>query len=354
MQTTTRTAPRGRNDFPERNITLGNHTGDRHPKKNHSQTGRTGNDFLKTTFHVIPATRCYPVFNKDNYNYLLASAENYSKLLGSSFDFISEEKDFTGLFKHFETLLPERQILSITENRKRLSFKIGFGDGFLFYEVFFIPIELLNRTEGTFRDILLCFFQHFGQTYHFPKKENLFDYEMIVGNFEEWYNREDDLERWDFLRAYRDGYINDTFNLLYQKPSRSIKELKKLINGYKAKTVKEKQLIASIKQGIKIINRNKDIFSSVSRPEYPEDEDEYCWVSAERLIRFTYFVDDIVSDSYLEIINEDSNEFGNEYFPGKSLTLSPDTNTLLEIGFVECFFTWLSNFIKILSHDEGL
>jgi hypothetical protein len=353
MQRTKKTTLRSRSDSPERSIAVGHHERDKHFKKNDSQTGIPGNDFLNATFQPLPATRCYPVFNKKNYNYLKMSAKNYSILLGSSFDFMGEEKDFAALFRCFENILPEGQKLSITQENHRLSFKTGFGDDFLLHEVFFIPVEILNRTEGTFRDILLCFFQHFQKTYRLPKKETMFDYEMIVENFEEFTDRDEEMQQWDFLNAYRNGYIHDTLELLYQKPNRSISELKKLIKSYKAKNSKEKQLIASIRQGIKIINRNKDIFSYACRPEYLiQDDDESCPVEAERMIRFTYSPDDPVSNSYLEFINSDSGEFGNEYFPCKSLVITPDTDKLLEAGFIECFFIWLSKFTNILYHYE--
>jgi hypothetical protein len=36
----------------------------------------------------------------------------------------------------------------------------------------------------------------------------------------------------------------------------------------------------------------------------------------------------------------------NDYFPRNSLTLNPKTGQLLEVDFVECFFTWLAGFIN--------
>jgi len=315
-------------------------------------------NFLNTVFRPIPVIRLNPLFNRKNYDFLYLSARNYSRLLGSSFDYLPQEKDFTGLFRYFEEQLPCGQHLLLIEENSKLSFKVWFGYDFLISEVFFIPIEILNKTEGMFRDILLSFFQHFHQAYHFTKKENFYDYEMIVDfYFEEWneIEHEDDTELRNFLKAYRDGYINDTFSLIYQKSGRSIEELEKLIGNYAPRNSMEENLLISIKQGINIINMNKNIFSYVCRPEkddknfYDADEDDGM-IEAERMLRFVYSRYDYVTEGYLECINSDSGYIANEYFPRQSQTLTPDTNRLLEVDFVECFFTWLTEFIKKL-HD---
>jgi hypothetical protein len=78
------------------------------------------------------------------------------------------------------------------------------GNDFLIGEVFFIPIAILNKTEGAFRDIILSFFQVFYRAHHFPKKEDLYDYEVIVDYYmEERHEYDNDPERWNFIAAKR-------------------------------------------------------------------------------------------------------------------------------------------------------
>jgi hypothetical protein len=278
--------------------------------------------------------------------------------LGSSFDRLPDEKDFAGLFRYFERLLPEGQHLLLTEENKKPAFEVWFGDDFLTGEVFFIPIAILNQTEGAFRDMLLTFFQHFQQTHRFPPKGSFCDYEMIVEYYEEFHDRKEDPAVWDFLKAYREGYINDTFSLIYQKPGRSIGELEKLVESYNTKNKMEERLIASIRQGINILLMDKNIFEFILRPgendENFYDADDECIIDAERMLRFVYSGSDYVSESYLEYLNTESQDFANEYFPRNSLTLSPDTDKLLEVDFVECFFTWLTKFINILYDYEQI
>jgi hypothetical protein len=190
------------------------------------------------------------------------------------------------------------------------------------------------------------------------KKEYLYDYEMIVdGYLEEWYEQDDDPKLWNFLKAYREGYINETFSLVYQKPNRSIGKLEKLIESYIPKNSREENLLTSIKQGIKIIDMNKNIFDYVCRPGKDDenfyDVDEDSVIEADRLIRFVYSGNDYVSESYLEYINTESQDIANEYFPRNSLVLTPETNKLLEVDFVECFFTWLTEFTKNLYDYEN-
>jgi hypothetical protein len=72
------------------------------------------------------------------------------------------------------------------------------------------------------------------------------------------------------------------------------------------------------------------------------------------MLRFVYSGSDYVSESYLEYLNTESQDFANEYFPRNSLPLSPDTDKLLEVDFVECFFTWLIKFINILYDYEQI
>jgi hypothetical protein len=343
----------------QRNAANRRFVGNKHVQKNEAGSGKSKNDFLKHLFRPIPQTRFNPLFNRGSYDFLYRSARNYSNLLGSSFDRLPDEKDFAGLFRYFKSRLPERQHLLLTEENKKLSFKVWFGADFLINEVFFIPIQLLNRTEGVFRDIFLTFFQHFQQMHRFPKKNELYDYEIIVVcYFEEWYGQDDDPEVREFLKTYKEGYINDTFSLIYQKPGHSIEELEKLVENYSAKNEVEQKLMASIRQGINILLMNKSIFEFVRRPGENDENfygaDDDCIIEAERLIRFVYSGNDYVSESYLEYINTESMDSANEYFPRKSIVLSPDTDRLLEVDFVECFFTWLSDFIRNLYDYEQI
>ncbi|GAB6010063.1 hypothetical protein [Dysgonomonas reticulitermitis] len=343
---------------PERVAADGRLTGRKPPKADKAAGGKPGNDFLKTIFRPIPATQRNPLFNRKNYRFLYESARNYSDLSGSSFGLIPDDKDFSGLFRYFESLLPKGQHLLLTEEKRKLSFRVWFGYDFLMGEVFFIPIQILDKTGGVFRDILLLFFQLFQQTHHFPKKKDLYDYEMIVDSYlEEWRGQDIDPEARDFLAAYQKGYIDHTFSLVYQKPGHSIAGLEKMIKGYIPKSKREKRLIASIRQGINILRMNKNIFSYVRRPAenddnfYGPDDDDYI-IEAERLLRFVYSGNDYVSESLLEYISMASQDNANDYFPRNSLVLSPDTDRLLEPDFIERFFTWLTEFINILYDYE--
>jgi len=331
--------------------------GNKRSKTDEAGGGRPKNDFLKKVFRPLPATRFNPLFNVGNYDCLMASAKNYAGLLGSHFDYRSSKRDFLELFRYLENLLPEGQHLLLTEETGKLSFKIFFGYDFLDNEVFFIPIILLNWTEGQFRDILLTFFRHLQQSLHLPRKEDLYDYEVIVNcYFEEWYEYNEDEEVRDFLNAYSKGYIDDTFSLIYQKPNRPIVVLEEMIKRYTPKNKKEKSLIATIKHGINILRMNKNIFNFVCRPEKDESDfdstDDECIIEADRLIRFVYSGDDYVTDSYLESLNTEIGEYPSEYFPRNSLILTPLTDHLLEVNYVECFFSWLTEFINKLYEYE--
>jgi hypothetical protein len=327
--------------------------GDMRSKKDASPGGKPAANFLNMVFRPIPATRFHPLFNGNNYDFLYRSARNYSKLLGSSFRLRRQEKDFAGLFRYFENRLPKEQHLMLVEENKKLLFKIFFGNDFLTGEVFFIPIEILNKTESIFRDIILAFFQFFQQMHKLAQKEYLYDYEMIVdGYLEGWYEQDDDPKLRNFLEAYKEGYIDDTFSLIYQKPNRSIGKLGKLIESYMPKNNREENLLASVKQGVNILNMNRSIFDYVCRPGKDDENfyyaDEDSVIEADRLIRFVYSGNDYVTDGYIEYLNTESMDMACEYFPRNSLVLTPETDRLLEVDFVECFFTWLIEFIKNL------
>jgi hypothetical protein len=357
MQTKGRTLqPSGKHTL-KRVAADGGFAGDKHSKKDASPGEKPAGNFLNTVFRPIPATLFHPLCNRDNYDFLYKSARNYSRLLDSSFYLKKQEKDFAGLFRYFENRLPPGQYLMLVEENKKLLFKIFFGNDFLTGEVFFIPIEILNRTGGKIRDIILTFFQLFQQMHKLEKKEDLYDYEMIVdGYLDGWYENDNDPQIEAFLKAYRNGYINDTFSLVYQQPSRSSGELEKLIESYTPKNDREENLLKSIKQGINIIDMNKNIFDYVCLPEKNDenfyDVDDECIIEAGRLIRFVYSGNDYVTDCYLEYINTESMDMACEYFPRNSLLLTPATDRLLEVDFVECFFTWLTGFIKNLYDYE--
>jgi hypothetical protein len=131
-----------------------------------------------------------------------------------------------------------------------------------------------------------------------------------------------------------------------------------MIKRHAVKNEAEKRLITSINQGINILLMDKNIFDHVRHPGendenfYGMNGEEYI-IEAERLLRFVYSGNDYVSESYLEYINTESQDFANEYFPRNSLVLTPETDELLEVDFVECFFTWLTEFIKNLYDYEN-
>jgi hypothetical protein len=94
----------------------------------------------------------------------------------------------------------------------------------------------------------------------------------------------------------------------------------------------------------------KSIFAYVRRPAEPDDnffdpDDEYM-IEAERMLRFVYSGSDFVSECCLEYLNAESGNCANEYFPRNSIVLTPETDRLLEVDFVESFFTWLGEFIS--------
>jgi hypothetical protein len=311
---------------------------------------------LNRVFQPIPAFRLSPLFNRKNYDCLYASAKHYAGLLGSHFDFQASGTDYKELFRYFESLLPRYQHLLIMEESGKLSFKVWFGEDYLQWEVFFIPIDILNKTEGRFRDILLAFFQLFRQAHRLPAKEDMYDYEMIVDCYEDCYEPDEDPARAECIKAYEAGYIHDTFALIYRKPGRSVEELEQLIKSYPAQNGAEDRLLCSIRTGINLLLTGKSIFDYVSQPEYPDDTcydpDEACVVEAERMLRFIYTGNDAVSESYLEYLNHECGEIANEYFPRNSLALTPETDRLLEVDFVESFFTWLNEFITNLYDYE--
>jgi len=356
MQTKDKTRnvqPTGKHSI-ERTIPLGHFARRKRAKANETAVGKPSVNFLSKVFHPIPLIRLNPLFTGKNYDFLYKSARNYSKLLGSSFNFKPQKNDFARLFRYFEKLLPNGQQLALIQKGKKLSFQVRFGYDYLIGEVFYIPIEILDNAEGIFREILLSFFQHFRHMHRFSKKECFYDYEIIVDYYlEDLYHEDDqDPEILEFLKAYKDGYIHDIFSLVYQKSKHPIKELEKLIENYTPKNCLEKSLLISVKEGINLIKTGKNIFSYVRHPR-EVDENFYAVeydfiIEAERLLRLVYSENDYVTESYLEYLNAENSQYSNEYVPCQSMDLTPGADHLIEAGFVEHFFTWLAEFISIV------
>ena len=356
--------PSGTNSLT-RDVPLGHFARRKQTKARKTAVGKPNNHFLNKVFRPFPAVRANPLFTDKSFDYLYKSARNYSKQLGSSFDFRGKKQnDFWRLFRYFEKRLPHNQTLLLIQQEQKLSFKISFSGDFLIGEVFFIPIKILRGIEGTFREIVLSFFQYLFHTHRFQKKENSYDYDMIMNcHFDEW-NRTDDedeeeVQRYeDFLIAYKEGYIHDTFSLIYQKPACSLEELTALTDNYIPQNREEKNVLTTIREGTEIIKTGKDIFDYAYRPKEGDDNfyhiDEEQVIDAERLLRFVYSRLDDMSSGYLEYLECESQEAANEYFPCQFLLLTPDNASLIGDGFVECFFTWLNEFIQKLHEYEVL
>jgi hypothetical protein len=107
---------------------------------------------------------------------------------------------------------------------------------------------------------------------------------------------------------------------------------------------------------LRLCKPNISIYRYVCRPasndeNFVETDDDYI-IEADRFIRYVYSSGDYVSEGYIEHLNAECGEYAHEYFRRNSLILSPETCRLLEVDYVESFFTWLDEFIYNLNKYE--
>ena len=102
--------PGGTNSLT-RDVPLGHFSRRKQTKARKTAVGKPNNHFLNKVFRPFSAVRANPLFTDKSFDYLYKSARNYSKQLGSSFDFRGKKQnDFLRLFRYFEKRLPKSQM----------------------------------------------------------------------------------------------------------------------------------------------------------------------------------------------------------------------------------------------------
>lgn len=312
------------------------------------------NDFLKEEFKSIPARELDPLFSDDNYRFLYESAKNYCGLLKKEFAVDYDPDDIEYMYNHFDSLIPGGHNLVIFDMDGRLQFRI---DEICHSQtLFYIPCEILDKTKGQFREILLQFFRILKFVHNLTSQRNSYhceglfqeiDYndELIEEGQEAEIEMDDDYVK--LLRSYRNGKIGATLDQVDKHPDYAPGELFDIIEKYEPRDDQEKAILTIISKGLdEYLSSEIPIFNYVAAPDY--DPESSTPMEANELIMIVY-AEDWVSQNMIESINCSCEECESEYFSSGKIELTPNTDVLMEKNdFAKPFLDWVCKLCDLL------
>lgn len=324
-------------------------------QKSAGTISRAGNDFLKKEFQPIKAIDIFHWSNSENYKNLYKAAKNYSALLGSSFA-LKYDGDFTALYGYLnDKVKPFDQQLSIVNDDDILSFNLSYSKDFLSQILYFIPCKILTITEGDFKEILVRLFRQFSSQGILSMYME-WDVEMLLRDWLDVENKDDtDEEYYDLAKRYQDGDIRDVFKYIYSQ-EHNLEGLEKMTIAYKVQNEQEAGIIDLVTKGVEIFKLNKSIMNYVrdGKEDLTEEEREDFdyGISADRMMRVVYDLEDRINEAMVEMLDNEGTEGYSDYIPATSLTLTKDTDKLLIHGYPEVFCVWLEELIYKLNSYE--
>lgn len=315
-------------------------------EKNRNEVGKSTNDFLTSVFKPIEIGEFDKRYSMDSYLYLYETAKKY--LTDNDLPFkLKPDGDFTKLFTYFERSL-ELDSISVYPMITQLDNKLEF----MLYNIFssetlhFIPINILHKTEGHFREIIREFFTFFFHDQNLTKNEE--QHEMgYLDSEEEYFDEGEDYESCfhDFVMRLKYGDIGDLYNEIEESLPKSAFELINMIENYKPKNNAEKKLLNCISKGLSILKSGKKIFDYSTIHANLDHSCIYCTI--DYTLRFIYSEEEM-NEFIVRCVNDSASD-GSEFFSSNFIPLSPDKSRAFRNDpFVVNFFDWIINLIDIL------
>lgn len=350
MRRSTTVSPNVRENPNNRTRAKGCSSRSKEAEKSNTKVRKSGNDFLTFTFKPIHTIDINPLYSEESYRCIYDSAKNYTSLLNKEFNVKYDPRDFNSLFTEFDKKVPEYQSLYIFEREDKLCFKItqAYNDNTLYY----IPCEIINQTEGTYRDILIDFFCILKYTQKLTPQKDSYHCSVLLDDLdyqEECGELDLEDEYMQLLKRYKDGDIHNTLELVNSIPKYTPFELQQIIANYEPQSVKESDILVLLLQGLELLKHEISILEYAEVPNsFDPSECGEVPISADDLIMIVY-ADDMVAENMVESINMSSEVAESEYFCAGIIELSPDTENVLEPEwFVENFLEWITKFISKL------
>lgn len=318
------------------------------------------NDFLTEEFCNVPVSEMDPLFSDVNYRYLYESAKNYSRLLEKDFTTEYNPENLHELYDDLDKTVSTRHQLSLVDQDGILHFRI---DEVCHGQVlFYIPCEILDKTTGQFREILLQFFRILKFVHKLIAQKNSYHCEGLFeeleyqeelikeGNEEEASEALDELDSdyLQLLKSYHNGDISITLDQINEVPAYTPGELLGITEKYTPADYKEKKLLSVVNRGLRDFLLSEDnIFNYVGMPDF-DPESGYTPMGADELIMIIY-ADDVICGSMIESVNCECENGESTYFCSGQLKLTPNTDTLMSKNdFVEPFLNWVLELCKEL------
>lgn len=326
-------------DSAERTGKLPENRYKRKKEKSHSRVQDPGNDFLKEQFNDISLIDNDPLFSEKNYAYLYDSARNYAGLLENEFTEAYEPKEFRKLYTALDSIIPQGQVLSLSEREGLLYFSVS--EPSYSNMLFYIPCEIVDKTEGKFREILLEFFRILKFTQGLQAQKDSYHCDGLFQEIEMYEDEGIEVrhEHLDLLKSYNDGAIGKTLSLINEHPEYAPNELRSILAKYEPASDREEKVLKLIDEGLELMEPEIPILRYAKA--FDLDPDGYIPMGAEELIMIVY-ADDWMVGQMIESVNVSCSECEPELFCVGDLDLTPQTDCLMrKDGFVESFISWV-------------
>jgi len=303
-------------------------------------------DFLTAEFKKYPITRFSLRYSEENYYFLYRSARNYAKLIGQDWEMEPDGYDFSKLYRHFNSILPQWQECEFYMHDNTIYFHVI--DNHWDEDLHFIPCCIIDSVEGELKEIYRDFFTLFQYTQGLTVIKDDPVYSIMGGDIERGKADEDVIE---LYKEYQVGEIGKTLDSINVKPGTTIRELKNRILKFNPRAKEEPGILLLMLEGLELF-RNKNKITKYYFFPYENDDyyNAYCPVDYNRILMIGYDMD-MISDCIREWVWEEIQENGAEVLSAGDKLITPDTCAAMKPEkFVIDFYNWLKRFENELSY----
>ena len=324
---------------------------------------RRNNDFL--TGRILPVTSkelkvsteegTINVATAENYRYLLASAENYARLIGQTLK-VKKGKtpshSISILYNALDTIIPQH--LNIEVQGGKLTFCLYEYHKWPDYTFFWLPIRFMETLSPKLKRITHTFLHLLVRHQRIYSINDMPTFDYIAEYLSELEADEDCTvkqcrEISNLVFSYGYGAICRKLQRVHNK--RYYNNLPRAMKTYRPQGKKEQRLLTLIREGLKLIAPAKP---SIMEYQYDLDEMEerdYPPVELERLILLSYDINDRVNEEMGNSLNAELRE-SYDLTPISTCTLSPDTcKPFKKDDYPEKFSKWFIDFTTFINEN---
>jgi hypothetical protein len=339
--------------------------GTRRPKRSEQEKTDYGakrrcNSFLKTRFvPVAPVIvtrewngKEYNYMTKENYTYLLKSAQRYVSLMGIELTYNPGSSIGEGIANLYDELddVIENICLNIEPYEEKLQFVLWKYHPWGSYTFYWLPVKFMETLNPKLRKIAHSFIHAFMHSNRMQTTNNSPDVEWVLEAIRDNLHEYAPPERERYRRlvdSYESGKIHRLMKRIDSKSH--YKNLPAALDRYTPGNEFERALINVFREGLQFIGEDTPSIMSYGYDPLDDEEREEYPVEMDRMIRIIYDRNDFVTEHLEDWANTELRE-SYDISPATRLAISPGTTELFSMDrYPDDFSNWFNKLCTLIA-----